>query len=137
MLLSFVLAAPAASARIATDSGYSKEQTYSGALRYLRVDLGYDVTERDPESAYLMFQYVPHGRKESTRGTIEIVETKAGTKLYVQLSEMPEYHEQVLANGLIRKLETDYGHPSKRVGAPKKPSKQEKAPQKPPDGERD
>src|SRR5690606_25910140 len=47
----------AAFARVATDSLYTKAQNYSAALRFLRVDKGYDVVERDAEAAYLIFRY--------------------------------------------------------------------------------
>ena len=53
-----LLLALGADARVEAESGYSKGQTYSGALRYLRVDLGYEVVEKDPEAAYLMFRYL-------------------------------------------------------------------------------
>ncbi|MFO0660372.1 MAG: hypothetical protein U0165_11165 [Polyangiaceae bacterium] len=32
-------------------------------------------------------------------------------KVVVQLSQMPRYHEQVLANALTKKLRDDYGEP--------------------------
>src|SRR6478736_6420096 len=86
-----------ADARVDGSSGYSKAQTYSGALRYLRVDLGYEVVERDPDAAYLIFRYQPPGQnKSNATGTVEIVDTDGHVKLFVQIPSMPEYHERVL-----------------------------------------
>jgi len=104
--------AQSATARVGGDSEYSKAQTYSGALRYLRVDLGYEVVERDPEAAYLIFRYqLPGQNKGNATGTVEIVDTDGHVKLFVQIPTMPEYHERVLRDGLVKKLRDEYGAP--------------------------
>jgi hypothetical protein len=104
--------AQSARARVGGDSEYSKAQTYSGALRYLRVDLGYEVVERDPDAAYLIFRYQSPGQnKANTTGTVEIVDADGHVKLFVQIPSMPEYHERVLRDGLVRKLRDEYGAP--------------------------
>lgn len=114
-----------ARARVEADSGYTKLQTYSGALRYLRVDLGYEVIEKDPDAAYLIFRYVQNGQeKNAPTGTVEIVATDSRVKLFVQIPRMPEYHERVLRDGLMKKLREEYGVPP--PPAQKKPD--------PPDG---
>jgi hypothetical protein len=107
-----VLLAASAEARVEADSDYTKAQTYSAALRYLRVDLGYEVVEKDPDAAYLIFRYTHTGQnKRPTNGTIEVVETRGRVKLLVQIPEMPEYHERVLRDGLLKKLRLEYGEP--------------------------
>jgi hypothetical protein len=109
-----------ADAKAQADSRYTKAQTYNAALRYLRVDLEYEITERDPDAAYLMFRYAAPGRKETTNGAIQIVETAKVVRVYVQLPQMPEYHEQVLKDGLMKKLGAEYGEPVAPAEAPKK-----------------
>lgn len=124
-VLGAVLFAAAAAARVDADSEYTKAQTYSGALRYLRVDLGYEVVEKDPDAAYLVFRYQASGQpKDDTVGTIEIVENGERVRVFVRIPRMPEYHERVLRDGLLRKLRDEYGAP-----APRKP---EPPPKKPP-----
>jgi hypothetical protein len=103
-----------AHARAEARSRYTKEQTYHGALRYLRVDLDCEVTERDENAAYLIFRYQLPGRKTFTNGTIEIVETPKAVRVFVQLPKLPQYHEQVLKDGLMKKLGDDYGEPPQR-----------------------
>src|SRR5512139_453890 len=83
-------------ASVETTTGYTKSQTFHAALRYLRVDLSYEVVERDADAAYLLFKFVPEGRKGSANGSIEIVERKDGVRLLVRLPELPRYQEQVL-----------------------------------------
>lgn len=114
LALVLLLARPAP-ARVGGDSDYSKAQTYSGALRYLRVDLGYEVIERDPDAAYLIFRYeLPGQKKPGATGTVEIVDADGHVKLFVQIPSMPEYHERVLRDGLVRKLHDEYGNPPRK-----------------------
>jgi hypothetical protein len=109
-----------AGARVEAESGYSKAQTYSGALRYLRVDLGYEVLEKDPDAAYLVFRYLPPGQpKSATTGTLEVVDRGEGVRVFVRLPSMPEYHEVVLRDGLMKKLRDEYGVPPAKKPAAK------------------
>jgi hypothetical protein len=104
-----------ARARVEADSGYTKVQIYSAALRYLRVDLGYEVVEKDPDAAYLIFRYtLPNQPKNPSTGTVEIVATDSKVKLFVQIPRMPEYHARVLRDGLLKKLREEYGVPVER-----------------------
>jgi hypothetical protein len=128
LLAAAVLFAQSATARVGGDTEYSKAQTYSGALRYLRVDLGYEVVERDPDAAYLIFRYqLPGQGKASATGTVEIVDADGHVKLFVQIPTMPEYHERVLRDGLVRKLRDEYGAPPPRKPTPLPPDKKPEA----------
>jgi len=120
-----------AHARVDGASGYTKAQTYSGALRYLRVDLGYDVVEKDPDAAYLIFKYTaPGGGKNSAvTGTLEVIEaTAGGVRLFVNLPRMPEYYERVFRDGLMKKLKDEYGAPPPVAKKPEKKAAPEKKP---------
>jgi hypothetical protein len=118
------LALGSAEARVESSTEYTKAQAYSAALRYLRVDLGFEVVERDPDAAYLIFRYQPSsGDKTASNGSIEIVAAASRTLIVVQLTRMPEYHERVLRDGLLRKLENEYGAPPR----PKAPAQKPKA----------
>ena len=119
LALAGLLLAVGAQARVEARSGYSKAQTYSGALRYLRVDLGYEIVEKDPDAAYLIFRYQPPGRRQTSSGSIEVIQTKHDVKVLFQLPQMPRYHETVLRDGLMRKLREEYGEPPPRKHEPK------------------
>src|SRR4051794_26083390 len=100
ILLAALLLCASATARVGGETEYSKAQTYSGALRYLRVDMGFEVVEKDPDAAYLIFRYELPGQKKATaNGTVEVVEADGHVKLFVQIPTMPEYHERVLRDG--------------------------------------
>ena len=124
-----------AHARVDGGSSYTKAQTYSGALRYVRVDLGYEVVEKDPDAAYLIFKYTaPGGSKPSAvTGTLEVIEASGGVRVFVNLPRMPEYYERVFRDGLLKKLRDEYGAP---VVVTKKPPEKAGAdkPASPPEG---
>jgi len=105
-----LIALPDATARASFDSPYTLEQTYNTALRYVRIDRAYKVTEKDPAAAYVLFEYRDTAGKDSP-GAIELVPTPQAIKVVVQLPKMPRYHEQVLADGLAKKLRDELGEP--------------------------
>ncbi len=111
-----------ASAKVSFDSAYTHEQTYNAALRYVRVDLGFKVTERDPQAAYVMFDYKSSESGDRvSAGSVEVVPTGGVVKVVVQLAQMPRYHEQVIADGLQKKLRAEYGEPPKKAPPPPTP----------------
>lgn len=119
---------PPALARSEAELTYTREQTFSAALRYLRVDLAYDVTEKDAEAAYLLFSFTaPELNQKTARGSIEVVQRERTVRLFVNLPQLPSYHEEVLKRGLLEKLRVEYGEPP--AAQPRKPEKA--APKKP------
>lgn len=118
LALAGVLRASGADARVEAESDYTKAQTYNGALRYVRVDLAYEVVEKDADAAYILFRYETPGRRAPTNGSIEIVEVDRRVRVFVQLPQMPGYHETVLRDGLMKKLRAEYGTPPKRRPEP-------------------
>ena len=94
---------------------YTREQAFSAALRYLRVDLAYEVTEKDADAAYLLFSFpAPELEQKSANGSIEVVQTERSVRLLVSLPQLPAYREDVLKSGLLQKLRTEYGEPPRR-----------------------
>lgn len=132
-LLLLASPAPEARARVDGSSAYSKAQTYSGALRYVRVDLGYEVVEKDSEAAYLIFKYTPPGQSKSNAvtGTLEVIDAGESVRVFVSLPRMPEYHERVFRDGLLKKLRDEYGAPPPRAKKPpEKAAPDERVPEK-------
>ena len=107
-----------AEARASFDSPYTFEQTFNAALRLVRVDRGYKVTEKDQAAGYVLFEYKSHESGERTTvGAVEMVTSGTVVKVVVQLAQMPRYHEQVLADAIERKLKEEYGAPPPRKPA--------------------
>lgn len=108
-----LIGASAVQARAEADTYFTLSQAFGAALRYLRVDLGYEVTEKDPEAAYLLFKYrVPGDPKRDVAGAIELVKVDKKVRIYVKIPQMPQWHEQMLRDGLLKKLTQEYGDPA-------------------------
>ena len=83
ILIGNLFATSAVLARADADTYYSLSQAFGTALRYLRVDLGFEVTEKDPEAAYLLFKYrVPGDPKREVAGAIELVKIDKRVRIF-------------------------------------------------------
>ena len=131
LMVGFALTrAPDANASVAYVSPYTFEQTYGAGLRLLRVDLGYKLLEKDKDNGYILFEYTsPESGNKIYAGSMELVETKEGVHVAVQIPQMPQYHERMIVDQLAKKLSTEYGEP------PKKDKSKDK--DKPKDGDKD
>jgi hypothetical protein len=116
------LAPVTASALTRAQSDYPFDQVWNAAVRLVRVDLGFEVTERDSEGGFILFKY-----RADMGGTfnasLEIVRAPTDGKvgLVVQIPEMPRYAELWLLDRLNRKLRDEYGAPPPRVRRPATP----------------
>jgi hypothetical protein len=141
VLLGSVGSVGTAWARAEAEVGYTREQVFSAALRYLRVDLEYEVTEKDPDAAYLLFSFAaPELERKVARGSIEVIQRQRTVRLLVNLPELPAYREEVLKGGLLEKLGREYGPPPSGEEPPEKAPKKPKPPAgesapKPPPGD--
>jgi hypothetical protein len=108
------LTAPGASAKSNYASPYGYDRTWNAALRLVRVDNGWKVTEKDGQNGYLLFDYRSPGSDKAYPGTLELVrgsESDAPVTVLIQLPAMPQYHEQVLLDALASKMRREYGDP--------------------------
>lgn len=104
-------------AEVSDQVAYSQKQVYSAAIRYLRIDLRYEIIERDPDAAYVLFEHQPSGKNSPRFGAVEIVKLQEGVRLVVRMPEQPSYQEAMFRDGLLKKLRADYGD----IAAPSKP----------------
>jgi hypothetical protein len=120
------LTAGGASAKSTYESPYGYDRTWNAALRLVRVDNGWKVTEKDDQNGYLLFDYRSPGADKAYPGTMELVrgrDPEASVSVLIQLPAMPQYHEQVLLNALASKMRREYGDPPEhRRPAPSDPS---------------
>jgi hypothetical protein len=111
-----VATAPFADAKATYDSPYGFDRTWNAAMRLVRVDNGWKVTEKEESTGYILFDYRPEGTKVSP-GSIELVKAQdpgGMVSVLVQLPQMPHYHEQVLLDALSSKMRREYGDPPVR-----------------------
>ena len=103
-----------ASAKSTYSSPYGYDRTWNAALRLVRVDNGWKITEKDDQNGYLLFDYTSPGTHKSYPGTLELVrghDEESGVSVLVQLPAMPQYHEQVVLDSLATKMRREYGDP--------------------------
>src|SRR5580704_505622 len=108
------LTAHGASAKSTYESPYGFDRTWNAALRLVRVDNGWKVTEKDDQNGYLLFDYRSPGGDKAYPGTLELVrgsDADAPVSVLIQLPAMPQYHEQVLLDALASKMRREYGDP--------------------------
>ena len=103
-----------AQAKATYESPYGYDRTWNAALRLVRVDNGWKVTEKDEANGYLLFEYASPQSSKPTSGSLELVrgrEPDAPVAVLVQLPQMPHYHEQVVLDALASKMRREYGDP--------------------------
>lgn len=101
-----------ASAKSGFDSPYTYDQTWTAALRLVRVDLGLKVSEKDEHDGFILFEYVEKDRTSSA--SIELVRTDHGVRVNCQIAQFASYHEAAILARLARKLKDDFGAPPEK-----------------------
>jgi len=85
-------AATGAEAKSTYESPYGYERTWNAALRLVRVDNGWKITEKDEGSGYLLFEYRSIENSKALSGSIELVkgtDADAPVDVLVRIPQMP------------------------------------------------
>jgi hypothetical protein len=114
LIAAAVLALPCVgAARADRDLTYRENEIWNGAIRFLRVDSGFKIVEKDRDAGYVLFEYkdgtAPHSA--SFEMVKAVKEGRSYVRARIQIPEMPRYVEVVLIDKLIRKLADEYGDP--------------------------
>ncbi|MDP9001545.1 MAG: hypothetical protein M3O46_15705 [Myxococcota bacterium] len=99
-------------AKSSYESPYGYDRTWNAALRLVRVDNGWKITEKDDGYGYILFEYKSPESTKVTSGSLELVrgrEPNAPVSVLAELARMPHYHEQVLLDALASKMRREYG----------------------------
>jgi hypothetical protein len=97
---------------------YPFADVWPAALRFLRIDEGYTIAERDDQAGYIVFKFVPAGTKREAEGSFEIVRHGAATELIAALPSMPAHHERALVERFVAKLTREFGKPKEPAHDP-------------------
>jgi hypothetical protein len=111
LALAFVLAfSSAAFARASSDVPYSVADAYSTALRFVRVDKGCKLVDKDPDAAFVTFECKDDDKTK--RGSVEIFrQGRDGARVQIALGDDPHYVELRWLELLERKLKEERGTP--------------------------
>ena len=122
-------AAPVASAKSVKTLEYPFAAVWSTAIRFLRVDRGYPVSDKDKANGYILFTFPGTGSVKQCPASIELISTKddLGRKqlrLQLNIAHQPRYVEVQLLDALARKLRAERGPPQEppERKKPKKPA---------------
>ena len=98
-----------AHARAQTDLPYSVGDAFSTALRFIRVDRGCKVLDKDAEAAFVAFECDDEGK--SKRGSLEIFKVATGVRTQVTLGDETHGMELRWLELFERKLREERGAP--------------------------
>ncbi len=130
ILALLALASAPASAKSNRKVSYSYEQIWPTAVRFLRVDEGLKILEKDADAGYVLFELSDEGKR--FQGSMELVRgqdesTGETVDIIVQISDRPSYMEVSILDRMLKKIRSELGEPKE---APKQAPK--KAPKTPP-----
>jgi hypothetical protein len=113
-------------ARAQRDCLYPFEQVYASALRFLRVDRGYRVKDKDREAGFILFEFKDGDKRET--GSLELVRLPDGhpdgvLRLVATIANQPSYVEAHLLDALEKKLKAELGDPPPRKVRPRERDK--------------
>lgn len=119
-------ASGSAYARSEKTLAYPRDPAWSTAVRFLRVNAGLKVIEKDAEAGYVLFEFKEE--KKTFRGSLELIDVvKDGRKVVrfvLTIEDRPTWVELALLTKLERKLRAELGtpapEPTPRKDAPKK-----------------
>jgi hypothetical protein len=116
---------------------YPIASVWPAAVRFLRVDRGFPIHEKDESAGYILFDH-SDGPKPC-RGSLELIrvtdaEGRDATRLAVTIPDLPHRYEQMLLDKLTVKVREDHGPPAPppRKPEPPKPDAGSPAPSTPP-----
>jgi hypothetical protein len=105
---------------------YPRPDVWPASIRYLRVERGYEIVDRDPEIGYVLFEFSLEGGSKG-RGSIELVDTtdvsgRAGVALDVSTEAGPTHLPHAIAEGIAKKVRDERGPPAAPPKAPAPPA---------------
>jgi hypothetical protein len=96
-------------ARAETELPYSLAESFSTALRFVRVDRGCKVVDKDADAAFVAFECTDDGRVK--RGALEIFKVGSGVRAQVTLGDDTHGMELRWLELYERKLHEERGTP--------------------------
>jgi hypothetical protein len=94
---------------------YPFDQVWPTTIRYLRIDRGYEVTDRDEEAGYMLFEFPLEGGRIGS-GSIEMFATedasgRPSVSIAVNTAAGPVHLSNAILDGIAAKVRTERGQP--------------------------
>jgi hypothetical protein len=109
---------------------YPFDQVWPTAIRYLRIDRGYKVTDRDEEAGYMLFEFPVDGGRIGS-GSVEMFATedaagRPSVSLAVNTGAGPVHLPNSILDGIAAKVRAERGQPVDPPKQEQPPPKQDK-----------
>ncbi|PRP99048.1 hypothetical protein [Enhygromyxa salina] len=94
---------------------YPLDQVWPTAIRYLRIDRGFEITDRDQDAGYILFQFPLEGQRIGS-GSLEMFATddaagRASVSMSVNTGAGPVHLPNSILDGISAKVRAERGQP--------------------------
>ena len=119
-VISMLWCAPA-QAKSSRKLSYSYEQIWPTAVRFLRIDEGLKILEKDVDTGYVLFELKDEGKR--FQGSLELVRRKEDSgrdavEIILQINDRPSYMEVSILERMLKKIRAELGMPKEAPPAP-------------------
>lgn len=132
LLTTSVFAPSVAESKSARKVSHSYDRVWPTAIRFLRVDEGLKIVEKDSDSGYVLFELADDGKVFT--GSVEVIRREDSQKrdaveVILRIQKRPSYMEHAILDRMLLKIRDELGSPK---APPKKapPPPKEEAPKK-------
>ncbi len=127
LLVALLVAAPSAGlARSDKTLAYPRDQAWATAVRFIAVDEGAKILQKDSEAGYVLFELRDDGK--TYRGSLEVVAVTVdghpSVRFVITLVDRPSWMELSMLQRLQHKLRAELGSPTPPPTKPKAPPKE-------------
>lgn len=122
LLTASLLAPGTAESKTTRKVSHSYDRVWPTAVRFLRIDEGLKIIEKDPDTGYVLFELADEGKKFP--GSVEVIrrqdsQERDAVELIVRIQKRPSYMEHAILDRLLLKIREELGSPK---DPPKKPA---------------
>jgi hypothetical protein len=125
LIAAIILVPAVAFARSEKTIDYAATKVWPTAVRFLRVDEGCKIIEKDADAGYVLFELVDEGK--TYQGALELVnaddDSGPRVRLVMTIEDRPSYVESMMLDRLERKVRADLGSAPVRKPKPADPPK--------------
>jgi hypothetical protein len=109
-LAALAVSAGRVEARAQGEWPWAVAETFSTAVRFVRIDKGCKIVDKDPEAAFVAFECSDDGKVK--RGSIELIKSGSGVRAQITLGDDTHGMELRWLELLERKLRDERGTPT-------------------------
>lgn len=121
-----LLGSRAAHAKAQRTAHWRFEQVWPAAIRFLRIDEGHEILEKDSEAGYVIFKVKDDGKEyQGALEVVSIVENRRpSVRLSLRIADRPDYMAEGILRRLLYKLQEELGPPPAPPPPKEKPAEE-------------